>query len=245
MTVHIGLDADSGLVPTVVGTPAHVGDVTQTHALLHGEVSVVVADAGYQDVRMRKEYAMTRVTWQVAIKRGKRKAFGDKVLGQVQEWIEQLRGVEHPFQVIKKPVRSQDGPRQGADEEHGAVDQPVRSGQFGAGAQALAAPHTRGASRIRSTRRSNRQRPLNSVESARLGRLKRLQSRPGHPARASPVNAVIVQRFSNGMIAHHANRPARLRPASLDAAHVPATGKVSLVKRAHLQRFIHSRNEQT
>lgn len=34
MKAHIGVDADSGLVHTVIGTAANVNDVTQAHALL-------------------------------------------------------------------------------------------------------------------------------------------------------------------------------------------------------------------
>ncbi len=37
MKAHIGADAESGLVHTVVGTAANVHDVTQAHVLLHGE----------------------------------------------------------------------------------------------------------------------------------------------------------------------------------------------------------------
>jgi IS5 family transposase len=37
MKAHIGVDADSGLVHTVVGTTANVNDVTQASALVHGE----------------------------------------------------------------------------------------------------------------------------------------------------------------------------------------------------------------
>src|ERR1700757_2794060 len=37
MKAHIGVDADSGLVHSVVATPANVGDVTQAGALLHGQ----------------------------------------------------------------------------------------------------------------------------------------------------------------------------------------------------------------
>ena len=36
MKAHIGVDAETGLVHSVVGTAAHVHDVTQAHALLHG-----------------------------------------------------------------------------------------------------------------------------------------------------------------------------------------------------------------
>ena len=37
MKAHIGVDAESGLVHTVIGTAANVNDVTQAAALLHGE----------------------------------------------------------------------------------------------------------------------------------------------------------------------------------------------------------------
>ena len=45
MKAHIGVDADSGLVHTVVGTAANVNDVTQAHALVHGAETDVFADS--------------------------------------------------------------------------------------------------------------------------------------------------------------------------------------------------------
>lgn len=41
MKGHIGVDSQSGLVHTVTGTAAHVGDVTETAKLLHGEETEV------------------------------------------------------------------------------------------------------------------------------------------------------------------------------------------------------------
>jgi IS5 family transposase len=43
MKSHIGIDADSGLVHSVVGTAASVNDVTQAHRLVHGEETDVFA----------------------------------------------------------------------------------------------------------------------------------------------------------------------------------------------------------
>jgi len=43
--VHIGVDAESGLVHTVIGTAANVCDVTQATQLLHGQETEVSADA--------------------------------------------------------------------------------------------------------------------------------------------------------------------------------------------------------
>jgi len=53
MKAHIGVDADSGLVHTVIGTAANANDVTQGHGLLHGEETVIFADAGYQGTTKR------------------------------------------------------------------------------------------------------------------------------------------------------------------------------------------------
>ena len=108
MKAHIGVDADSGLVRTVVGTAANVNDVTQGHALLQGqeEVEVVFADAGYQGAMKRQQ--ATGVQWQVAMRPGKRKAL-DKgnPIEALTEKIEKLKAsvrakVEHPFRVIKR-----------------------------------------------------------------------------------------------------------------------------------------------
>ena len=105
MKVHIGVDADSGLVHTVIGTAANVNDVTQGYGLLHGQESVVFADAGYQGAAKRKE--ATGVPWQVAMRPGKRRAL-DKhsPWGSLLDKAEKLKAsvrakVEHPFRVVK------------------------------------------------------------------------------------------------------------------------------------------------
>ncbi|MFN3612748.1 IS5 family transposase, partial [Tepidimonas sp.] len=74
MKCHIGVDADSGLVHTVVGTAANAHDVTQAHALLHGKETDVFADAGYQGVNKRAETQDIPVNWHVAMRPGKRRA---------------------------------------------------------------------------------------------------------------------------------------------------------------------------
>lgn len=104
MKAHIGVDADSGLVHTVVGTAANVNDVTQGHALLHGDEQVVFADAGYQGAAKRPE--ATGVDWHVAMRPGKRKAQKHMPWAAVAEQVEKLKAsvrakVEHPFRVIK------------------------------------------------------------------------------------------------------------------------------------------------
>jgi IS5 family transposase len=72
MKAQIGVDADSGLVHTVIGTAANIHDVTQGHRLLHGQEREVYADAGYQGVHKRPE--ATGVAWNVALRPSQRKA---------------------------------------------------------------------------------------------------------------------------------------------------------------------------
>lgn len=108
MKAHIGVDADSGLVHTVVGTAANVNDVTQAAALVHGEEENVFADAGYQGVAKREEVQHIEAHWHVAMRPGKRKAL-DKAtpMGAVLDKLEHVKAsirakVEHPFRVIKR-----------------------------------------------------------------------------------------------------------------------------------------------
>ena len=69
MKAHIGVDDESGLVHSVVGTAANVADVTQVDKLLHGDENVVCADAGYTGVEKRPEHEGRQVIWQVAARR--------------------------------------------------------------------------------------------------------------------------------------------------------------------------------
>jgi IS5 family transposase len=45
---HIGMEAASGLVHTLIGTAGNVSDVTQARALLHGDETAALGDAGYR-----------------------------------------------------------------------------------------------------------------------------------------------------------------------------------------------------
>ena len=105
MKAHIGVDAESGLVHTVIGTAANVNDVTQGHGLLHGDERIVFADAGYQGASKRAE--ATGVNWQVAMRPGKRRALNKSspwagLLDKAEQLKASVRAkVEHPFRVIK------------------------------------------------------------------------------------------------------------------------------------------------
>ena len=107
MKAHIGVDAESGLVHTVVGTAANEADVTQTEHLLHGEEKDVFLDAGYVGADKREELKDRDVNWEIAMKRGKLKAVSEKSwFGQLLRKLDSLKAsirskVEYPFPVVK------------------------------------------------------------------------------------------------------------------------------------------------
>jgi IS5 family transposase len=108
MKAHIGVDAESGLVHTVLGTPANVNDVTQASRLLHGGATDAWGDAGDQGVGKRNELKDSRIRWEVAMRPGKRRALDpNRQLHQLLDQAERLKAsirakVEHPFRVFKQ-----------------------------------------------------------------------------------------------------------------------------------------------
>lgn len=112
MKAHIGVDAQSGLVHTVTGTAANVADITQAHALLHGEEKTGHADAGYLGVEKREEIAVhnSNLQWYVAAKRSKVRALTEGLLKDLTLRFEKAKAqvrarVEHPFHVVKNLFR--------------------------------------------------------------------------------------------------------------------------------------------
>ncbi len=109
MKAHIGVDAESGLVHSVIGTAANVNDVTQAGALLHGEEGDAFGDAGYRGVDKREEAKGPQ--WHVAMQPGKRRKLDIKrKWARLLEQAEQLKAsvrakVEHPFHVVKNLFR--------------------------------------------------------------------------------------------------------------------------------------------
>ena len=106
MKAHIGVDLHSGLVHSVVGTPANEHDVTLAAALLHGQETLAFGDAGYQGADKRPELQGRGVSWHIAMRPGKRRALGNSAVDRLMQKIERAKSslrakVEHPFRVIK------------------------------------------------------------------------------------------------------------------------------------------------
>jgi IS5 family transposase len=108
MKAHIGVDATSGLVHTVIGTAANVADIACAAQALHGEEKTVYVDAAYTGVEKRPEViaAHAQTQWMVAAKRGKVKALPEGRIKELTKELERLKAqvrakVEHVFHVVK------------------------------------------------------------------------------------------------------------------------------------------------
>ena len=142
MKAHIGVDVASGLVHTVVGTAGNVADVTQAHALLHGDEMRRSAMPAIRAWKNAPENHRKSVTWHVAMKRSKRKALPENKLGRRLEKLEHLKAsvrakVEHPFHVVKNLFRHRKIALSRPGQEHRPAVHPVRLRQSGAGRQAF------------------------------------------------------------------------------------------------------------
>lgn len=106
MKTHVGVDAESGLARTVIGTAANVHDINAAEASLHGKETDVYADAGYQGIEKRCK--ANAVRWHVAMRPGRRRQLDlNDRLGAIFDQIERLKAgirakVEHPFRVLKQ-----------------------------------------------------------------------------------------------------------------------------------------------
>ena len=105
MKAHIGADADSGLVHTVVTTAANESDVAQIADLLHGKEQRVHGDAGYTGAPAYVKRAQ-KIEWKIARRRGQvekiRNARERANVMREERCKAQARArVEHPFHVVK------------------------------------------------------------------------------------------------------------------------------------------------
>jgi IS5 family transposase len=127
MKAHIGADADSGLVHTVVGSTAKLGDAKAFDQLLHGDEQIVLGDRGYSS-KLRALDAPREDGQPLYAMPFRRKPKQDLPHDQRQanRWLASLRAkVEHPFRVLKRQFGyTKVLPRCG--EEHRAAPHAVR-----------------------------------------------------------------------------------------------------------------------
>lgn len=116
MKVHIGVDAESGVVHSITNTAANAHDITQATNLLHGQETAVYTDSGYRGIVQRQEAQALNpeLQWHIAMTPAKRKAIKaakthEGMTGQLAQTIDQIEKlkagirakVEHPFHIVK------------------------------------------------------------------------------------------------------------------------------------------------
>lgn len=105
MKAHVGTDLETGVVHSLVTTPANVADVTQVDGLLHGQETDVFADAGYQGAA---RWTRAKVRWHIAMRPGKRRALDTgthkgRLIDEFERVKARIRAKgEHAFRVIKR-----------------------------------------------------------------------------------------------------------------------------------------------
>ena len=114
MKMHSGVDADSGLVHSVVCTAANESDIARAHELLHGQETTVGADSGYTGLHKRDEIKQAQregklrndIQWNIAMKPGTVRGMPQGPLKALTQICERIKArvrarVEHPYHVIK------------------------------------------------------------------------------------------------------------------------------------------------
>jgi len=102
MKAHIGVDDQSGLVHTVVGTTAKTSDMSQFANLLHGDEARVSADRGYDYPQIHAHLEDGLIEDWVGRKSKPGKPL-DAWTRNLNRAIASLRAIgEHPFRILKR-----------------------------------------------------------------------------------------------------------------------------------------------
>lgn len=106
MRCHIGVDAASGLVHSVVSTAANVHELNTAADRIHGEERVIYGDAGHIGIGKRDAFKDCETEMRIAMKPGERRLLPATAEGRLLDLIETAKAhfrakVEHPFRIIK------------------------------------------------------------------------------------------------------------------------------------------------
>lgn len=111
MKVHSGVDAGSGYVHTITGTPANVHDIDETVKLVREDEHVVYGDSGYSGIGKRDEIKnddhLSKVEFRINLRPSSIKV-PDTYKGP--NWDKEIENrksstrckVEHPFLIVKR-----------------------------------------------------------------------------------------------------------------------------------------------
>lgn len=110
MKAHIGVDAGSGYVHTVVATAANEHDITKASDLIRKDDEVVYGDAGYCGIEKREEIRSdaqkSGIDYRINERPGQAgrlpEGYAREVLRELEHRKSSVRSrVEHPFRIVK------------------------------------------------------------------------------------------------------------------------------------------------
>lgn len=102
MKVHTGVDTESGLVHTVVGTAANVADINVLGELLHGNEESLHGDSAYHSKELKVQAEASGLAFNVN-QRGTKSKPLTKAQRVRNRCLSRVRAtVEHPFLVVKR-----------------------------------------------------------------------------------------------------------------------------------------------
>ena len=104
MKVNTGVDADTGILHSMMATEANVNEVSEAHNLLNGGETVVWGDAGYQGVHKQSENLGLEEERRVAMPPGQRRQLepGSEEALEEKGKASVTAEVEHPFLRLKR-----------------------------------------------------------------------------------------------------------------------------------------------
>ena len=102
MKVHIGADADSGLVHTIRGTAANVADVNVLGELLHGAEHSLHGDSAYHSKELKAQAEASGLEFNVNQRGSKHKPLTKAQRARNRRLSRVRATVEHPFLVVKR-----------------------------------------------------------------------------------------------------------------------------------------------
>lgn len=98
--IHIGADADSGMIHSVSVTAANVSDIEMMDEMIREDDKYAGGDSGYRGIEKRTRHK--GVCFFISMMRGKRKKFKDTAIDAIEKVKSTIRSkVEYPFGIIK------------------------------------------------------------------------------------------------------------------------------------------------
>jgi IS5 family transposase len=101
MKMHIGVDAESGLVHSVACTKASVNDIERVDALCHGEERAVFGDKGYAKQALKKRLRAAGQFYGILDKAERYSKLSPSQIKRNRSLSSIRAKVEHPFRIVK------------------------------------------------------------------------------------------------------------------------------------------------